>query len=330
MTDDGSDKDPVPAAAPAPAKPARTRAQYIVAITIVAFAVVMVMRQVLQQTGIAQTSAFYIAIPAVVALLVVFSAPGKSAIGVVVKVVTVLLLLSMMLVGEGFICVIIVAPVFYLVAVLVTVVVEAIVKGVDGRRGGLPVLVVPALVLLASMEGVVPAMTLAGATTVEASRTIEATPEQVEAAWQLPMDFDANARPGVLSWGFPEPLDDSGGALEVGQRRIVTFSGAHHRSFFVSDHHWGEDTTELIFEVVARTPNSARLKVVADTTPISTWLTWNVVDINWYSVDPSHTAVDLDLSYTRELAPAWYFGPIEEFVSGRAASYLLDTLEIQA
>lgn len=302
-------------------------AQYVLAGIVIAFAVAAFMRYALMETDTAQSAAFYVGIPAVIALIVVFSAPGRSVVGIVLKVITILLLLSMMLVGEGFICVIIAAPIFYLVGGLVALVVEKIANGTRKRRG-LNVMVVPALILVASMEGVIPATTVSGDTTVSASRTVDATPAEVEAAFQSPMRFDEIPLPGVLSWGFPEPLADSGGALDVGARRTVTFSGAHHRPLFVSGHHWGEHVTELTFEVVARTADSARLKIVGDTTPLSSWLRWNVADIGWTAVDASRTDVSLDLSYTRELAPAWYFGPIEEFVTERAAGYLIDSLAL--
>lgn len=305
-----------------PVKRKPTSAQYILVGIVLAFAAAVFVRYVLQETGTTQSAAFYVGIPAVIAVVVVLSAPSRSAVGIVMKVITVLLLMSMMLLGEGFICVILAAPIFYLVGAIVAVAVDKV-----RRHDGLKVMAIPVLVVLASMEGVVPATTLPGATTVSAHRVVEASPAAVESAWERPVNFDADL-PGVLSWGFPQPLNDSGGAFDVGARRTVAFSGAHHRLPFLSEHHWGEGSTELTFEVEGRTPNSARLRVVDDSTPIASWLTWNVADISWHTVDPSHTAVELDLSYTRELAPAWYFGPIEKFVADRAAAYLLDSLDL--
>ncbi|WP_052068044.1 hypothetical protein [Rhodococcoides fascians] len=305
-----------------------TSAQYEVAGSVVAFAVAVFLRYVLTEAGAAQTAAFYVGIPAVVAVIVVLSAPSRSAVGITMKVITVLLLMSMMLLGEGFICVIFAAPIFYLIGGLVAIVVEKITKSGPGDDR-MHAVAVPALVLVAvaASEGIVPATTLDGATTVSASRTLNADVDDVVAAWERPLDFGGTPLPGVLSWGFPEPLADSGGSLEVGARRTVTFAGAHHRPLLVSEHHWGERTTELTFEVVSRTSDSARLAVVGDTTPISSWLTWNVADISWSAVDSTHTAVDLELSYTRELAPAWYFGPLEDHVTERAAGWLLDSLD---
>ncbi len=306
-----------------------TYAQSIVVGVVLAFAVAAFLRQALQESGAAQSAAFYVGIPAIVAVIVVLSAPGRSAVGIVMKVITVLLLMSMMLLGEGFICVIIAAPIFYLVGALVALAVEKIVPGRDDKTG-LQIVAVPALMVLASMEGVVPATTFSGPTTVSAARVLDVGSAEVEAAWERPLDFDGTSLPGVLSWGFPQPQSDSGGALEVGERRTVSFTGAHHRPLFVADHHWGEHATELIFEVVDRTPNSARLRIVDDTTPISSWLTWNVADISWRTVDGSRTSIELDLTYTRELAPAWYFGPIEKAVTERAAEYLIDSLDLKS
>jgi hypothetical protein len=311
---------------PTPSRYRPTPAQYVFAVVIVAISGAFFLRRILEETDQSQTAAFYIGIPAIVALVVVLTKPSGSAEGIVFKTITVLLSLAMIAAGEGFVCVILSAPIFYLIGALV-----AFAAGKSSRRGepgdGLKVLIVPAIVLVVSMEGVVPATTLSGATTVSASRTVAASASEVEASWEEPLNFRDTPLPSVLGWGFPEPRADTGGELVVGEQRTVTFSGAHHRPLFVSEHHWGEHTTHLVFEVVERTPTSARLKIIEDTTPISSWLTWNVADIEWTPVDATHTEVGVELSYTRELAPAWYFGPIQEFVVERAAGHLIDSLD---
>nr|WP_296768342.1 hypothetical protein [Rhodococcus sp. (in: high G+C Gram-positive bacteria)] len=312
---------------PTPSRYRPTSSQYVLGVVVLAIAVAFFVKQVLEDTEKAQTAAFYVGIPAIVALIVVLTKPGGSAEGLVFRTITVVLSLAMIAAGEGFICVILAAPIFYLVGAVVAYAAGKASRP-DKRNDGLKIIIVPSLVLVASLEGVLPATTFSSATTVTATRTVEASADEVEAAWEAPLDFGGTPLEGILGWGFPQPLADSGGTFAVGERRTVTFSGAHHRPLFVSEHHWGEHTTELAFEVVARSENSVRLKVVNDTTPISSWLAWSVADIEWIPVDAGHTDVRVELSYTRELAPAWYFGPIEKFVTERAAGYLIDSLAV--
>ena len=81
-------------------------------------------------------------------------------------------------------------------------------------------------------------------------------------------------------------------------------------------------------EVAARTADSVQFLPVSDATPLATWLTWRASDVSWHAVDSGHTEITWSLSYTRRLAPAWYFGPIEAVVTQRAAAYLLDAVDL--
>lgn len=191
------------------------------------------------------------------------------------------------------------------------------------------IVVLPVLVLLLSLEGVTPALTFSGDDTVTVTRTVAATPDQVAAALARPLRFDDVAPAGLLGVGFPRPEMDHGGALEVGQRRTVMFAGAHHRPGFVAPHHWGAEPGLLEFEVTAAAPNSVRWLAVSDSTPLATWLSWRSAEVSWLPIDATHTEITWSLSYTRRLAPAWYFGPIEHVVVQQAAGYLLDAVDLR-
>lgn len=304
-----------------------TRAQWSLAGLILAFVVGVVLFRVLKGVGLGQTAAFYIGIPSVLALILTLSAPSGRAMGMTLKAVTILLLLAMPVAGEGFICVIIAAPLFYAVAIVVVLIVRALRN--SARRGPARVWVLPAVVVMLTMEGVVPALTMPGDSTVSATRVVAATPEQVAEALARPLQFTDVAPSGVLALGFPRPMMDHGSTLQVGDRRTVMFEGGHHRPAFVAAHHWGEAPSTLEFEVAAKAPDSVRFRAVSDSTPLATWLTWHSADVSWRAVDADHTEITWSLSYTRRLAPAWYFGPIEAVVTQRAAAYLLDAIDLE-
>jgi hypothetical protein len=304
-----------------------SRAQWSLAGLILAFVVGVVLFKVIKGFGLGQSAAFYIGIPTVLALILTLTANPDRLISMTLKAITILLLLAIPVAGEGFVCVIIAAPLFYAVGIIVALIVGAVRK--SGRPPGARVVVLPAVALVLSLEGVVPALTLPGDSTVTATRTVAATPEQVAAALARPLRFGDVKPSGVLALGFPQPLMDHGSGLTVGDRRVVMFAGAHHRPGFIAQHHWGEAQSALEFQIAASTPDSVQLLPVSDNTPLATWLTWRSSDVSWRAVDADHTEITWSLSYTRRLAPAWYFGPIEHLVTQRAAGYLLDAVDLR-
>lgn len=313
---------------PAPRRYRPSRAQWSLAGLILAFVVGVVLFKVVKGVGLGQSAAFYIGIPTVLALILTLTANPDRLISMTLKAITILLLLAMPVAGEGFVCVIISAPLFYGVGIIVALIVGAVRK--SDRPPGARIAVLPAVALVLSLEGVVPALTLPGDSTVMASRTVTATLDQVEAALTRPLRFGDVKPAGVLALGFPHPLMDHGSGLAVGDRRTVMFAGAHHRPGLIAQHHWGEAPSALEFEVAARTADSVQLRPVADNTPLATWLAWRSSDVSWHAIDAEHTEITWSLSYTRRLAPAWYFGPIEHVVTQRAAGYLLDALDIRS
>jgi len=71
-----------------------------------------------------QTSALFIGLPAVLALIVAFTPRTKSATGTILKTMTFFLLLSGIVLQEGFICIVMAAPLFYLVGLAVGLIVD--------------------------------------------------------------------------------------------------------------------------------------------------------------------------------------------------------------
>ena len=301
-----------------------TSAQWSLAGLILAFVVGLVLFRVLKGVGLGQTAAFYIGIPTVLALILTLTAPSGRMMGMTLKAITILLLLAIPVAGETFVCVIIAAPLFYAVGIAVVLIVRLYRKS-DGTAR---IAVLPAVALVLSMEGVVPALTLPGDNTVSASRVVTATPAEVAAALARPLRFSDTAPSGLLALGFPKPMMDHGAPLSVGAQRTVMFEGGHHRPAVMAASHWGEMPSALDLEVAATTADSVTFRPVSDATPLATWLTWRAAEVSWHAVDATHTDITWSLSYTRRLAPAWYFAPIEALVTQRAAAYLVDAIDL--
>src|ERR1700686_3142963 len=66
-----------------------------------------------------QTSALFIGIPALIAAICVLTPKPASATGTAVKAVTLFIGIAGALLGEGFICILMASPLFYLIAILI-------------------------------------------------------------------------------------------------------------------------------------------------------------------------------------------------------------------
>ena len=154
-----------------------------------------------------QTAALFIGIPALLATAAVFI-PARSAKGVACKAVTIGLLISLIFLGEGVLCVVMSAPLFYLVAVVRR---RGNRRHVDPRgRNSRSILSFLALMSLMpmSLEGVLPITTITRETVVSETRVVQAPAEAVATAILERPRFD-RPLPTLLAKGFPRPIATS-------------------------------------------------------------------------------------------------------------------------
>ena len=270
--------------------------------------------RLLHAADLSQTAALFIGIPSLMAFtaaVVALRMRTDGIISITLKTITIGLLLAGPLLGEGFICVLLAAPLFYAVGLLIAVAIRAARSvGKSRRPGTLAVLALPMLVF--SLEGAVPALTFPRQQTSVAERTVVATPESVAAALAEAPHFDAPL-PGVLGIGFPKPATASGGGLAAGDRRVVTFVTGSGRK------------RDLVLEVAASgpgwvgfslSPTAPRLPNGSPgSRPTCPGRTWATVARGCAGRSP--TAARLD--------PAWYFGPWESVATTLAAEYLIQS-----
>src|SRR5947199_5188409 len=75
-----------------------------------------------------QSAALFIGIPSLIAILLTLTPRPKSVTGMICKVMAIALLMSAPLLGEGFICIVMAAPIFFLVGLVIGLVID------HGRR----------------------------------------------------------------------------------------------------------------------------------------------------------------------------------------------------
>src|SRR3954466_6089359 len=71
-----------------------------------------------------QSSALFIGIPSIIAILLTLTPRPKSVTGMICKVMAIALLMSAPLLGEGFICIIMAAPIFFALGIVIGVITD--------------------------------------------------------------------------------------------------------------------------------------------------------------------------------------------------------------
>jgi hypothetical protein len=296
---------------------APTRARVTLTAIIVAVTIASLAYRGILGAGLQQTAALFVGVPALLAIAVVFLISPRSAVGVACKAVTVGMLVSVVALGEGFLCVAMSAPLFFLVAVLVGL-------GIDWARrrseeGSFTTFTcIAALVFVPlSLEGVTNATSLNRDEWVTETRLVNAAPNDVARALVEQPRFD-RALPPYLRAGFPRPVSTR---IEDGRRWIVRLRGGETRL------NGTEPTTgDLVLQLVESRPGFVHWRALSDDSHMTHFLRWRETTVRWHEIDDHRTEVTWSLRYRRGLDPAWYFGPWERYAARLAARYLIDAV----
>ncbi len=287
-----------------PANGARWNAVFI----IMAVAFASLFYRVVVSQKMEQTALLFIGIPTALAVLVAMTPKARTVTGAILKAMTIGLLMAAPLLGEGFICILMASPLFFVVGVFIG-------KLIDLSRSESNRPTITGMLLLAfvpmSFEGTGEWLSFAREETVAAERVVAASTEDVERALAQPLNMDESL-PLFLRAGFPSPLAAEGEGLRIGDQRTIHFPGAEDLS------------GDLVLEVAEAADGFARFRFISDQTMIGRWLTWRASEVRWAAIDANHTKVTWTLSYRRNLDPAWYFGPWERYGAHLAAEHLID------
>ncbi len=259
-----------------------------------------------QHLGFLHTSALFIGLPAVLAIVLAMLPQAKSATGSIVKGITFAILIVAPLLGEAVLCIVIASPLFYLVGVGVGAAVDW-----SRRRKGLTLSCCALVLVPLSLEGVSPDLTFNRMQTVEVTRTVAGSADEVRAALaQAPRVY--LRLPLLLRFGFPRPIAAGGGGLAVGSERTVRFTGAE-----------GAPAGDVVTRVTAVGDGYVRTEAVGDRTKLASWLRFRQQEVRWTPVDARHTRVTWSVTFERGLDPAWYFVPWERLAMREVAGYMI-------
>ncbi len=260
-----------------------------------------------------KTSVLFVGIPALLTILVInaYKTP-TTAYGIVFKTITTFLLMSSILLGEGIICVVMAAPIFYGVGAVIVYIVEYNKKYNKRDNSNLYSLIaIPVVLALAQPFGILAEPEVQ---TIETTMIIDNN-ASIDAFNTHP-DFMRNY-PHFFKIGFPKPVGISGIGTSVGDVRDIQF----------------ESTTKgigtLSLEIISKTETSIVFKAVSDNTHIDHWLSWKQMKVELVHLDDNKTEVKWTSEYQCELGPNWYFEPIENFAVETMNKHLIDAYFIQ-
>ena len=288
-------------------QPKIVRAQWMVVMFIVAFTASAALYKFLIHEQLGHTSAMFLGIPAVLGIAIALTPKAKTVTGGIVKGITLALLIVAPLLGEGYLCILMASPLFYLVGCGIGAVIDA-----RRKARGVTASCIALVILPLCLEGIVPQLTWNRAQTVEVTRIVDAPSKDVEAALAQSPDVHAKL-PVFLQIGFPRPLEAHGQGLEEGAMRTIHFAGAE-----------GDPPGDLVMRVSGRGPGYARFDTVSDASKLTQWVRWDSSEVLWQAVDTRHTRVTWRVHFERQLDPAWYFTPWERLAVHEAAKFLIE------
>ena len=257
--------------------------------------------------NLGHTSLMFIGVPGILAVLLALAPKPGTAKGSIIKGVTFALLLVAPLLGEGYLCILMASPLFYAIGL-------AVGAAFDHQREGdraLRLSLASVVLLLFSLEGVVPAFTHSRTETVTVTRDIAAPADRIAATLAQSPDI-TTPLPRFLRIGFPRPLAATGSGLAPGSPRAIHFAGAE-----------GDPPGDLIMRVAESTPGHLRFTTISDTSKLTQWVRWQSSDITWTPLDATHTRLTWATTFERQLDPWWYFTPWERHAVREATNYLI-------
>ena len=296
------------------------KARVTMAATIVAVAMGSIFYRLVVAHDLQQTAALFIGVPTLLAIVVVFFVSPRSGVGVACKAVTIGLLVSMLFLWEGVLCVVMSAPLFYGVAVVIGTVVSKA-RRTSGKPTDTAFFCLALLALIPmNLEGVTAATSFDRNESVEETRIVHASPDAVQRALFQPPRFH-RALPLYLRAGFPVPISTRIEGNSVGAQWVIRFLGGEMRLDRIA-HQAGN----LVLKIEEMQPGLIRWRAISDDSHMPHFLGWQEASVRWEKRDEQTTSVTWTLRYRRNLDPAWYFAPWEHYAVRLAAGYLIDSV----
>lgn len=272
----------------------------------------------------ATTSFFYCLVPYVIGIILYVFIPqpkgwttGKR-IGRHLLATIIVMLASSALLFEGFICVIMAAPIYIFFSLLV-IAATPVKKDPDRFKHSdvFRMSVVPLVVVIISVEGISDTTSFPREESITRSHVINLTPAQIHSNLARPVHLEEGRSKFLSLFPLPDRVDAP--AYAQGQTHKAYFT---YRRWGFTNVHRGE--THIRIKTVK--PLLVETEVTLDTSYFSHYLTVHGTKIEMVPQADGTTQVNLTIRYRRGLDPAWYFGPMQRRAIGESADYLLENI----
>lgn len=294
---------------------ARTLVPILYVISLSAFGI-----RVLLGSSLGQGTLLYIATPfAISVLLFAVTRPAKREglwWGYLnhLRIATIVFLATSFLLMEGFICVLMFMPIYYLM-----ITIGYIFTWLFRQKGQSRVnsFVLPAIIAVLISEGLLESTTIEREQSATYITTTDQNIAQLKENMAAPISFDKK-RGWFLSI-FPLPDRIEAGSLGVGDVHRLHFT--YKRWVWSNIHHGTMDIR--ITDVQAQ---KIQTTITRNTAYLSHYMEIHGTEVLFTPLDNGGTQISLTVKYKRLLDPAWYFGPMQHLAAKQSAKYLVDTI----
>ena len=235
------------------------------------------------------------------------------------RISTIIFLATSIVLFEGFICVLMFMPIYYLSVSLGFLFLWMARRGdkADERNSSSNVIrvsVVPVLILVLASEGMTPATTMERQSSATYVADSPLTVAQLQTNIASPIQFDTE-RHWLLQL-FPMPDAVIAGSLNSGDIHKMHFT--YKRWLFANAH-----TGEMHVQIAKVSPDHIRTQIIRNDSYLANYMKIEGTDIRFETLASGGTRVALTVRYQRLLDPAWYFGPMQQVAAKQSAKQFL-------
>ena len=269
----------------------------------------------------ATTSFFYCFVPYVIGVILYVFIPQPKGWSRTKRIARhllatlIVMLASSAILFEGFLCVIMAAPI-YLFFALLGIAFTPHKKDPDRFKTSDVFLssVIPLAVIVISIEGLTDTTSFPREESITRTQVLNLTPEQIHENLARPIHLDAERSAFLSLFPLPDRVDTP--KFQQGAVHTAFFT---YRRWGFTNIHKGE--TQLRMKDVS--PLFIETEIIKNTSYFSHYLKIHGTQIKMIPQPDGTTQVSLIISYRRTLDTAWYFGPLQRRAIGESADYLL-------
>ncbi len=249
----------------------------------------------LNKMELEQTTILFIGVPALITLLLIrYTDTPKSIYGIVFKTITFFLLITSIFLGEGIVCIIMMAPLFYGVSALIVLIFQ-IVSRKNKKSKLFSFSILPMLLIISSAHDIRPTPKLQIVNTslvVNKNSTLKKLNRHPNFL---------NNYPNFFKLGFPKPTSIFGKGLEIGDNRRINFLSNT------------KGVGILHLKVIEKTNSKIVFVVINDSSHIKHWLDFKRITVLIDNKPHNTSIINWTTEYYCELTPSWYYNPLEKY-----------------